>query len=458
MRRAGAALLAATLAVAPAPAAEPECPPKLTVLRYDEDYSYLKDPALRRDPWDPLKFIALIRDRSSYVSIGGELRGRYEYFSEVSWGAGPRDANGHWLQRAMLHTDWHLGRHMRLFGQVKTGSIAGREGGARPPDEDRLDLNQAFVELSADAWTLRPGRQELAFGSARLISNREGPNVHLTFDAVRLTGAGDGWRVDGLAARPVETSPGVFDDRTEDDRSLWGAYAVRNWPGGGLGTDLYYLGYANDFARFDEGRAREVRHSAGTRLWSRGRPFDYNFELVFQWGRFGSGAIRAWTAASDTGYTADDLPGSPRFGLRADATSGDRAAGDGRLETFNPLFPRGSYFGEIALIGPYNHIDAHPGVMWRLPRGLELTAECDFFWRQSRHDGVYSPAGALLRSGGRSRARYVGSQPSLMAEWKADRHLTLAAAFTRFFAGRFLEETAPGRDIDYASTWATYKF
>ena len=34
-----------------------EKPPEYQKLRYDEDYSYLKDPSKRSDLWDPIKYI-----------------------------------------------------------------------------------------------------------------------------------------------------------------------------------------------------------------------------------------------------------------------------------------------------------------------------------------------------------------------------------------------------------------
>jgi hypothetical protein len=43
-------------------------PPAHTVLRYDEDYSYLKDPAARTNLFDPLKFIPLDKPGDIYVT------------------------------------------------------------------------------------------------------------------------------------------------------------------------------------------------------------------------------------------------------------------------------------------------------------------------------------------------------------------------------------------------------
>ncbi len=138
------------------------------------------------------------------------------------------------------------------------------------------------------------------------------------------------------------------------------------------------------------GGARETRHSVGARLWRIAKPLDYNFEFIYQWGSFGNGDIRAWTAASDTGYTFESLPLHPRLGLKADITSGDRDPNNPDLQTFNPLFPKGAYFSEDGLIGPANHIDLNPSVDLHFTEGLTLSVNWDFFWRESTHDGIYN--------------------------------------------------------------------
>src|SRR6185295_7596733 len=117
--------------------------------------------------------------------------------------------------------------------------------------------------------------------------------------------------------------------------------------------------------------------------------WDYNTELVGQWGRFGTGPIRAWTVASDTGYRLSGVPLRPRLGLKADIASGDRDHSDRTLGTFNALFPKGSYFSEADLLGPYNLMDLHPSIELHLCRNVSLTPDADFFWRQSTHDGIY---------------------------------------------------------------------
>ncbi len=122
--------------------------PAFKTIRWEEDYSYLRNDSGRvKSFFDPVKFIPLGRNKKSYLSVGGEVRYQYEYLRNANWGEGIQDKNGYLLQRYMLHTDWHLGQHVRIFGQLKSGIASGKASGPDPPDEDRLDLHQAFADL-----------------------------------------------------------------------------------------------------------------------------------------------------------------------------------------------------------------------------------------------------------------------------------------------------------------------
>ena len=66
--------------------------------------------------------------------------------------------------------------------------------------------------------------------------------------------------------------------------------------------------------------------------------------------------------------------------------------------------------------------------------------------------------GALTRSGRSSKARYIGNQLSLPVQLQVNRHLTYTVFYSRFFAGRYLKESPPGRSVTYVSTFITYKF
>ena len=440
-----------------------QSPPPFKSLRYDEDWRYLRDPERSADTLDRLKWLPLSEDGTTGLTLGGEARLRYELYRNSQWGAGPQDVDGYLLQRYMLHGDLHVGDGARLFAQLKSGLESGRNGGPRPTDEDRFDLHQAFVDVCGElggrsTLTARLGRQELQYGGSRLVSVRESPNVRQSFDGARLLLAAGAWRADAFVTRPVETDPGELDDGSDQGRAFYGVYATGSLallPDGH--ADLYYLELDRDEARFDQGAAKEERRSLGTRLFGKPKPFDYDFEAVWQFGSFGDGRIEAWTVASDTGITLS-LGVPARVSLKADIASGDRNASADTLQTFHALFPRGAYFGEPALIGPANIIDLHPAVeAWPSP-GCRIYADWDAFWRQSTADGLYGSSLVPLRSGASSGKRWIGSQVQLGTEWQIQRHVTVAAVYAHFFAGSFLEESGSSEDIDYVSAWVTVKF
>lgn len=196
----------------------------------------------------------------------------------------------------------------------------------------------------------------------------------------------------------------------------------------------------------------------GARIWGRRGAWDFNAEAGVQAGRFGAGRIRAWDAATDNGLTLEQLPLTPRIGLRADATSGDRDPGNPDLETFNPRFPNTAYSGLSGLVGPANSLDLVPSVRLSLAPRLALTGGIAFFWRTSVRDGLYGITVAPVRTGGGSRARFVGRQTTLELVWRPDHHLTYSATLTAFATGRYLRETPPGESVRYVQSWVSYRF
>ena len=128
------------------------------------------------------------------------------------------------------------------------------------------------------------------------------------------------WNVDAWAVRPDLDKPGFFDNAPDHTDGVLGrlcdaAGSVPKWRG--VSYDLYYLGLDRKDATFERGTATELRHTAGARLW---RPIatqqpaaDFDYEGVVQFGTFGSDDIRAWTFASDTGYSLTSCAASAQI-------------------------------------------------------------------------------------------------------------------------------------------------
>src|SRR5262249_39051926 len=159
-------------------------------------------------------------------------------------------------------------------------------------------------------------------------------------DGFKITLHPGSWTVLGIAARPVQTRPDTFDDVPDHQQTLWGAGVYgRNPLVHHANLSIYYIGIDRKLVRLDQGAGRDTRHTIGSRTWGKWHAWDYNYELVWQVGRFGNGSIRGFGAASDTGYAFAKAKFSPRVGFRANVTSGDRDRRDPDSQTFSALFP-----------------------------------------------------------------------------------------------------------------------
>jgi hypothetical protein len=369
----------------------------------------------------------------------------------------------------MPHFDLHAGSNFRLFSEFEFDYEDGRNGGPRPQiDEDRGDVHQAFLEIgshvsSEQGMSLRAGRQEVVLGTGRLFDNNEGPNVKLSFDGFRLITQGKHVRLDLFAVKPVENNLGFFDDVPNHAESLWGSYLTIPAPIASRGqADLYYIGVDTKSATYNRGTAHELRHTVGTRVFRAiGKGLDYNWEPNFQWGRFGSESIRAWSVSTETGFTFDRIRFHPRPLLRVDVYSGDSNPANQPLGTFNPLFPRGAYFtpAVVPFLGPQNLVDLHPVVQFQLKRNITGAFSWDWYWRESTHDGIYAfGSEVLIDPADASRARYLGDQGDLEIRWAPAQHVIIAFNFAGFKPGTFFNTVTYSAGPIAANVGFTYRF
>ena len=84
-----------------------------SLLRENEDWSFLENPSLRQDFWDPIKYIPLGED-GWYLTIGGDIREVFERVGNDNWGKQPY-MNAFSLQR--YNIGWDRRRGSRKSGQ-----------------------------------------------------------------------------------------------------------------------------------------------------------------------------------------------------------------------------------------------------------------------------------------------------------------------------------------------------
>ncbi len=372
-----------------------------------------------------------------------DARLRAESYANDPWSGGSQDHDYAWW-RATPTVEVRRDGAFRALAQWLVAFESGDEAGLAPIDEDRGDWLQAFVELpiagDASAWA---GRRVLAFGSERLISARLGPNVPRAFDGGGLTLAGESATVDLFGAHPVAPSPGEFDDEANEQQSLRAAYGT--WKlSEDVGLDVYAIDFEDETAEYEQGAGLERRRTFGARSFGRGAGWDWNVETFLQRGRFADADIRAWSVATEIGRSFELGGRDAHLGLRANVISGDDDPTDDVLGTFQALFPRGKYFGEMGLIGPANLVNVHPSFELRLSDRWSLFLAGVLYWRQSLSDGAYGLAGELLEPGAGSDSRYIGTQLDLGFDFAATSWLSASFGVSALLPGGFMDDR--GRD------------
>lgn len=420
--------------------------PSFNLLRYQEDYSFLKEDT-SASVYKKLKYVRFSKNGNAFASFGGDIRLQYFGIQNEDWGDHEKEKNAFLLSRFLTHADVHLSPSIRAFAQLRGSMVNPKVPGISSADDNPLDFHQAFLEMAISSGNiiLRLGRQEQFYGSQRLIAV---PNNRHTFDAAKAVFRYNRLQLDIFYSRYVVAKKGFFDDRSDSDIQLWGVYGVINGSSDLPNADIYYLGLYRASTLFDDGEGNEERHSAGIRVWKKTKAFSYDIEGVYQLGRFAAKKIRAWTLSVNMDYQLMSVPLQPKFGLKADIISGDRKKGDDRLQTFNPLFPLGSYFGFAALIGPANLFDVHPSVKMDLWKGkLYWSVDYDAFWRHRTEDGIYAPGAKLLYSAGGSPEHFIGHQFATDVTYAPNPFLSVRAESTLFAPGPYLKYVSAGKSI-----------
>jgi hypothetical protein len=451
-------LLAASAGFAESPT---QIDPPFHNLRYDDNFSYL---AGKADPtlWERLKYIPL--GSSAYgpifLTLGGEIRERFETYQNPNFGINAPPANGYLLQRLNLDGDLHVTDYFRAFVQLGDDRIFGNRWVASTTDVDRWDLMQRFVDLHppspfGDDPTFRAGREELAYGYQRLIAVREGPNVRRDFDGYRVIDRIGDATVDFISVQPTVDSPYAMDDATNMAQHLSGVY-ITTPVFAALKADLYALNFSNTQAKFRGLTGKENIETIGTRLFGKEAGFDWNVEASTQTGTFRTQNVQASFLAAVAGYTLENIDWKPRFGFSANYASGDDAHSK-TIGTFNPMYPRLPYFAETSQMVPANIKDIRPLFSFQPAQRWDVVLGWDSLWRVSTTDGIYGSGMVEIPNSNKATSSFVGTELSADIRWQVDFHLQLGAILAELYAGPALTEIK-GKDLIYAVAFAKYKF
>ena len=217
---------------------------------YDNNFAFINNPKYDQSfVGDRLKQME-VGDQWN-IDMGGQYRMRFHDEQNIrGLGLTGRD-DQFLLHRTRLFANARYGDGFRLFGEFIDAESNYENFAPRQIEVDRHDFLNLFGDLRfwegpQGTMTLRAGRQELLYGSQRLISPLDWANTRQKFDGAKLLWQGENWNIDAFYTRPVTVRPYAF-DTTDYQREFMGTFAsykaIKDHQ-----FDFYYLRYNDGLA------------------------------------------------------------------------------------------------------------------------------------------------------------------------------------------------------------------
>lgn len=435
-----------------------------------------------------------LREESTAASAwdaGGQVRLRYEVKDNAGSFAnrdfisdGQDNSNDFLMLRTKLHLGYTPASWVNFFveGRDSRGWWDKREPS---PDDDSFDLHQAFIALGNAKefpFSLKVGRQEMAYGDERFVGVSDWSNIGRVFDAAKVRFENDSFWMDGFVGRVVIPYDDHFNVSSDYDW-LSGIYASTRELIPWQETQLFFLARnvgANATNAIAPGipgtpsTARDI-YTIGGRIKSlpgKLNGWDYSAEIAGQFGSVVQSGFRrdleALAADVMAGYTWSKAWGTPRFGAGYTYASGDSNSTDNKYETFEPLFGTNhKLYGMMDLFGLRNIHNPSLSLTIKPTKKLSMRMDYLAFWLADGNDFLY-PEGGSGRSGngyGRNPQfdSYVGSELDIIASYQSAQWAELQFGFGHFFVGDYIKQSigsvpANGGAVDANWVYVQAKF
>jgi hypothetical protein len=406
---------------------------------------------------------ALALGNGASLTVSAELRLR-----EVSTQNGGLVAGADKEQaqlRAVLGADLRLSPRLRFYGEVGTGQVDGGRVTAAANFQNRLALQQLFADVRGMHGKLlfgaMLGRQEFSDGPRQLVSLSDGPNLHRSWNGIRLHAHAPRYRIGAFELRATRLGSGAFDDGIQPDTLLRGINAsVIVSPGEGPNTYLDPFWYHTEIPgfRFGSETGADRRDTHGLRLWGRKGALRWDWTIARQTGRtVGDRGIDAWGLFAVQSLSLSETGWKPRLTSHIDIASGDARPADGTLETFHPLYASSNYLGESQFLGLSNLMLVAPGLTFSPGGSTTVSLEYGYARRLDTRDAAY--AGGMRPYAGTQAVpgRHIGNLARLNANWTPSDWLSLNFNLEQLSAARVLK-AAGFHDGTQVQLTATYRY
>jgi hypothetical protein len=379
-------------------------------------------------------------------STGGEfwIRHMREHNSRLTDTRNTYSADHVRLYGDLWYSDW-----LRVYGEYVWADSFGESLPPVPPDVDRGDVLDFFVDVKLCEFLDKPvyvrgGRQELLYGSQRMITPLPWANKRHSFDGVKVFRRGEQWDFDAFWTQYVPPNPNEF-DTADVDQNFVGSWLTYR-PKKGETVDFFYMMYDNKHSAVQQGvvRAPFQNHTFGSRWAGDNEGLLWDFEGGLQFGDQGGSDLVSGMATAGLGRNWKDLSLTPTVWLYYDYASGDSDPTAGDVHTYHQLFPFGHYYlGWMDLVGRQNIQDLNAHLYLYPSPWITVWLQYHHFWLDESRDALYNAGGVAYRRDPTGAAGHnVGDEIDTVVNFHVSRYSDILVSYNKLFGGGFLEATA----------------
>ncbi len=407
---------------------------------YNNNFNYLFNPLYnQRYLGEDLKRLSV--GDCWMLDLGGQYRLRH-HSERGMRGSGLTGVNDDFLlQRTRLFSNLELDDDLRIYAEMIDANSSFERFTPRLIEEDRTDLLNLFVdvklfETASGNLKMRSGRQELLYGSERLISPLDWANTRRTFEGYKFLWQGDDWNIDAFCTRPVIVNPKAFDsaDYKQEFSGVFATYkAIKNNT-----FDFYYLSYYNG-----RGANNFQFQTVGGRWFGNDGPQLWELEGGVQYGNnTDQSGHAAGFATAGRGYRWEQHCWKPTLWCYYDWASGGTVTGAG--QGVNQLFPLGhKYLGFMDLYGRSNIQSPNVQLSWQPHKKVKALIWYYYMFLANVKDSPYNVNSTAFNGANKPGSGDLGHEIDLTLSYALHPRHDILLGYSHFFSGAYYR-TTPG--------------
>jgi alginate export protein len=438
--------------------------------------TFYQDPrsfSTKRDPDVP----AYVRNASElgidsllnvkWLDVGLDYRFRYEYRDNDL-----RRAQGG-VDQPMLHrTRAYIGIReildpFRFAFEMQDSRIENSSYPGNNSDLNEFAVVRAYGELyfksllghdsigNSRPLSIRYGIHNFEFLDRRLIGNNQWRNTTNTFQGFHgsLGQESNDWQLDLLAVQPLNRLLYEWDQPVSQQ---WMYAAIGHWRRWSdiITLEPFYLALHQSAY---PGVVERTVHSPGLRGYGIvGKTgFDYDFDLIYQFGQNGPNKVRAFAGTVEVGYTLASTPWKPRFSLFYAYASGDRNPKDNQDNRFFNFFGAGRPWSANDYIRFENISTPKLRVEIKPRQNLRIDFGYSYYWLASATDRFKQ--GNVTDKTGRS-GNFLGQEFDIRARFNWDAKTEITLGYACFASGGFVEQQLQRPSTNFAYFQLSHRF